>query len=504
MKGAALFSAVMSSCRRRTAALTTRPSDTKGTEAPLEGNVFGRTTSLEQPRHESFVITKIVILRALGLVYFFAFLSAYWQNGALLGSDGLMPAQQYLESIRSGTPLQSFLAHPAVWWWWPLSDVRLDGVALTGVVLSAAVSLGLCSSLVLFVLWLLYFSIVTAAEGSSFYQYGWESQLLETGFLAIFLCDLAPWRLRRTSPPSPLVLWLFRWLCFRISVGAGLIKVRGSSCWTERRCLWYHFETQPIPSPLSFAFHFLPKGILSSGVDMDLFVQLYSAWTVLVPGVGRPLRWLRRAGGAIQSAFMLNIALSGNLAFLNHVTAIPALASLDDACWPAWLARLVLPTPATTPRGSRNRAVAGAHTRWNTIAAAQRWLVDLSLFATVAYLSWPVLANLLQTSGRQVMNSSFGSFRLVNSYGAFGSVGEARYEPIISVSRDGATWVELDFPCKPGNVTRRPCFRCAARALSLTRSVCCGLWAAVAPIYDPSPHSTVTAHPRSRPSRSLG
>lgn len=32
----------------------------------------------------------------------------------------------------------------------------------------------------------------------------------------------------------------------RISTGAGLIKVRGSSCWTDRTCLWYHFETQPM------------------------------------------------------------------------------------------------------------------------------------------------------------------------------------------------------------------------------------------------------------------
>ena len=56
------------------------------------------------------------------------------------------------------------------------------------------------------------------------------------------------------------------------------------------------------------------------------------------------------------------------------------------------------------------------------------------------------------------MNSSFGSFRIVNTYGAFGSVGEARYEPIISVSHDGRVWHELDFPCKPGTLTRRPCF----------------------------------------------
>lgn len=130
-------------------------------------------------------------------------------------------------------------------------------------------------------------------------------RLLETGFLAIFLCS----PLEFSAPPSLTVLWLFRWLCFRISTGAGLIKVRGSSCWTARTCLWYHFETQPNPSPLSFLWHFLPRSLLSRGVDLDIYVQLYAVWLVLLPGWG-PLRHLRRLGGLIQALFMLNIAAS--------------------------------------------------------------------------------------------------------------------------------------------------------------------------------------------------
>jgi len=31
---------------------------------------------------------------------------------------------------------------------------------------------------------------------------------------------------------------------------------------------------------------------------------------------------------------MLAIAASGNFSFLNHLTIIPSLACLDDACWP--------------------------------------------------------------------------------------------------------------------------------------------------------------------------
>ncbi|OBS78466.1 hypothetical protein A6R68_19152 [Neotoma lepida] len=52
-------------------------------------------------------------------------------------------------------------------------------------------------------------------------QAGWESQLLETGFLGIFLCPL--WtlsRLPKHTPTSRVVLWGFRWLIFRIMLGA--------------------------------------------------------------------------------------------------------------------------------------------------------------------------------------------------------------------------------------------------------------------------------------------
>ena len=284
---------------------------------------------------ETFVVTKHVMLRLLGAVYFFAFLGAYLQNGALLGERGLMPAKPHLERLQEqnaaggGSRLDGFLSAPSVYWWLPLSDTSLDGVAAAGVAIASLVCCGLHSSAAMAAMWLLYFSLVTAAEGSTFYQHGWESQLLETGALAVFL----PLLQRRDSDPSRVVLWLFRWLSFRISLGAGLIKVRGGSCWEARTCLHYHFETQPLPSPASFVFHFLPKWLLSRGVDLDLLVQLYASWAVLVPGCGERLRQLRRAAGALQVAFMLNIAASGNLSFLNHLTVVPSLSCLDDACW---------------------------------------------------------------------------------------------------------------------------------------------------------------------------
>lgn len=153
---------------------------------------------------------------------------------------------------------------------------------------------------------------------------------------------------------------------------------------------------------------------------------------------------------SIQVGFMINIMLSGNFAFLNHVTIIPALACLDDACFPSWLTNYVYQSRKIRTDDVESR------TRRSKIA---RLFIDVCLLSLIGMLSIPVITNLLQVDGnRQAMNASFSSFRLVNTYGAFGSVGEVRYEPIISVSSDGKNWTEVELPCKPGDVKRRPCF----------------------------------------------
>ena len=205
---------------------------------------------------QSFHVTKFVMLRLVGLVYLVAFVGAYYQNIGLMGVDGLVPARLHVDDLRTtavfdSSPIRGFLSHPSLYWLVPppLEDWQLVATAVIGSALSFVVVLGLDSFFVMVALWILDFTIVTSAGGNSFYAYGWESQLLETGFLSIWLCD-PPFSSLSSSyqlPPSVPVLWLFRWLCARISVGAGLIKLRGGECWRNKTCLYYHFETQPIP-----------------------------------------------------------------------------------------------------------------------------------------------------------------------------------------------------------------------------------------------------------------
>src|SRR5207249_5149288 len=133
--------------------------------------------------------------------------------------------------------------------WLDASDWLLLRLAWLGVALSAPLLLGFANAILLAVLWALYMSFVHV--GQVWYGYGWEIQLLETGFLSIFLCPLIDPRPFPKSRPPILVFWLFRWLGFRIMVGAGLIKLRGDDCWRDLTCMYYHYETQPIPNPIS-------------------------------------------------------------------------------------------------------------------------------------------------------------------------------------------------------------------------------------------------------------
>ena len=110
---------------------------------------------------ESFCTAKHAILRSLAAVYAVAFLAAWLQNGALIGEKGLVPTKPAFDRERAAatSALDGFMSKPTLFWWLTLDDAGLNGVSAAGLGLSLLVMLGLHSSVAMFALWLLYFSV---------------------------------------------------------------------------------------------------------------------------------------------------------------------------------------------------------------------------------------------------------------------------------------------------------------------------------------------------------
>src|SRR5437762_6455521 len=180
-------------------------------------------------RGNSYWLTRFVILRLLGFIYTIAFLVAARQLVPLVGRNGLTPAQDFLSNIQSqlGSRAEGILQLPTLFWF-GCTDLGMAIFAWVGFALSLVVLSGYANAVLLAILWIMYMSIVHV--GQIWYGYGWEIQLLETGFLSIFLCPLLDVRPFPKCRPPLRVIWLFRCLGFRIMVVAGLIKMRGYSC----------------------------------------------------------------------------------------------------------------------------------------------------------------------------------------------------------------------------------------------------------------------------------
>src|SRR5919201_2618485 len=328
-------------------------------------------------------LARLLRERAIAIVYLIAFVVALNQFPALLGERGLLPVPRFVDRVPFGRAPSLFHLH--------YSDRLLRILAWTGIALSASILVGIARAgpawlpmLVWLALWAMYLSIVNV--GQMFYAFGWESLLLEAGFFAIFLgAD-------RVAPPVP-VLLAFRWLLFRVELGAGLIKLRGDPRWRDLTCLYYHHETQPMPNPLSGFFHHLPRPLHKVEVLGNHFAQLVAPLGLAFP---QPIS---DAAGIVMLVAQLWLVLSGNFSWLNAVTIACGFAAFDNGAIGA-----VLPLHA------------------GALDPQPLWYQALLVALTVVIVMlsyWPA-RNLLPP--RQLMNFSFNPYPLVAASGAFGAL----------------------------------------------------------------------------------
>ncbi|WP_374029716.1 lipase maturation factor family protein [Bdellovibrio bacteriovorus] len=373
---------------------------------------------------QEYTFTRFLLQRGIAFLYLMGFLIAANQGRGLLGQHGLLPIHLFTARTR-------FWDNPSIFYW-KNSDGFISGIAWLGVFISTLALLGLSdafgylfSFVIWFSLWVLYSSFVNV--GQDFYGFGWEILLLETGFLALFLGP--------TSAPVALpIIWLYRWLLFRVIFGAGLIKIRGDECWRDLTCMYYFYETQPLPNSLSWYFHHLPKWFHRFSVFYNHVVELIAPFGYFGPAV------VRYTTAMLTIIFQIVIAISGNFSWLNLITIVLCIPCFDDGFF-AYFA--TLPSFAM-----RAEAFSPLHA-----------VFVIAVSGLLLYLSYKPLMNMI--SKRQAMNRSFDRWHLMNTYGAFGSITKERYEIILEGTTeqhpDPATqWTPYEFKGKPGDPRRRP------------------------------------------------
>ncbi len=377
----------------------------------------------EPPRYE---LVSFLFLRGFGLIYLAAFLSFAAQAQGLIGSHGILPLQELVDAAGASAGHERFWLMPMVFWW-SSSDLAIDAVCASGVVLSLLLTCNVLPRLALALLYVLYLSLLHA--GQTFMTYQWDTFLLEGGFAALILsCAIHPG------------IWLLRWLLFRFMLMSGVVKLlSGDPNWWNLSALSYHFTTQPLPTPLAWYAAHLPPDVLRFATAAVFFIELLLPWLIFLP------RRMRFAAGCGIALLQSGILLTGNYNWFNLQTLWLCLPLLDDAA-----VRRMLPARLTSRlRLARPRLPAGRASR-TVIAAVTLLIVFCSLVEMDMRFGGdpPALA--------QSVDRFFEPLHIVSAYGLFAIMTTARDEIIIEGSADGSEWREYEFRYKPGSLSRAP------------------------------------------------
>jgi predicted DCC family thiol-disulfide oxidoreductase YuxK len=376
-----------------------------------------------------------LFLRLLGIVYLMAFWSLGGQILGLSGHDGILPADRYLAGARAALGLDRFWLLPTLAWA-STSDAALQILCTGGGALALLLVAGILPSVVLPLLWLTYLSLSIVCR--EFLSFQWDGLLLESGFLAILLAPLTlRERPRDLADPPRVAVRLLLWLLFRLMVGSGVVKLAsGDPAWHHLTALAFHFETQPIPTPIAWYAHRLPLWLLKAMTAAVLALEIGAPFLILTPRRLRALAFVPLVG--LQAL----IALTGNYAFFNLLTMAICLFLLDDAA---------LGSRGAWDRAGTGRAVTGRVRRGLLVAVAVVTVpVSAVMFAGALGIELPGSV-LVDPLARLI-----APFRSVNAYGLFAVMTTTRPEIILEGTEDGATWVEYQFRYKAGDVRRRP------------------------------------------------
>jgi lipase maturation factor 1 len=384
-----------------------------------------------------------ILPRGVALCYAIAFWSWTVQCEGLVGSQGILPVQSLVDAVhaaeeREGRPF--ILEFPSVFRF-ASGDAMLTGVGWAGIMLALLAIIGVLQGPCLLLLWIGYRSVVSA--GQIFWGYQWDALLLEAGFLMLFLVHWRSWLQWRVTPRAwPGAVFLVHWLLFRLMLLSGAVKLwGGDEVWENGTALFYHFETQPLPTALGWWAHHLPRDVL-----------VWGCWGMYAVELGGSLlmwcgRWGRLIAGCGFIALMVGVALTGNYTFFNLLTAVLAVSLMQDRWWPRAIVERVAREPVAVNRFGR----------WFMPMAAAL-VVGCSLVSADSFLQGRLRSYVgrLPASWADRCREWVDPWQVVNSYGLFQDMTEQRLEVTVEISEDGGTFFPLHFKWKADDEQQPP------------------------------------------------
>ena len=440
------------------------------------GAVSSKAADRAEPKDRSdWRLVRCLLLRLLGVVSFVAFVSYGIQIEGLIGSQGLLPVADFLERAEDYVEAEasaSRLDFPTLCWW-ARSDRALQIMAWGGAGLSALLVLGVAPLAVVVALWALYLSLAVA--GQTFLSFQWDSLLLETLLVSLFLAPAKTLSIRSGHGPPALAVFLVRFLLFKLMFLSGVVKLLSlDDAWWQLTALDVHYLTQPLPTWTSWYAHQLPTWFQHLSVVVMFVIELVVPFAAFGPRRARLLAILPLVG------LQLLIAATGNYGFFNLLTVVLCVSLLDDAALRALCRRLGWrwgddgPPRARPPGSSRPLQSAASRLRTAALAfvlvasgltliremvrTAPRGRSSADRGAKVVEVALGTLDTALLSWGRPLVLDHTDRFRSINGYGLFRAMTLERPEIVVEVSRDGLSWSEVPFRWKPGATTSRPRF----------------------------------------------
>lgn len=394
-----------------------------------------------EPAGDRRIITRWFI-RCLGVVHLFNFGSLAAQVMRCLGSDGLLPARDFVKGLwdpaAGFTYFGRIVECPSLFLWFP-NDAVLAGSGWLGVVLAILTAAGFYSRVCFALMFVLYASYIEV--GGVLYSFQWDTLILETTFLAILLPSSGLFFRNWKRGADVLVTWLMLWLLFRLYIESGLAKLFwGPDTWATLDAMRRYYETAPIPTWVGWYAHSLAPAWHQFETAAALTIEL------LLPALIFAGPWPRRIGFVIFTGFQVAILLTGNYGIFNYTTICLHLFLLDDHDLAAFI-----------------RRVPPLYRRFNFHAEPpckpRRWIYPVALIVIVSSLiEFAMLAGgqgvhqtVIPKIERYVRATHISS-----KYHLFGPIDPTRYEMVFEGSLDHDRWVEYEFPYKAGDLFRAP------------------------------------------------